>query len=254
MLTTKHPLGFVLIELMLAVTLGLLLVSVIMQIYLANIGNYRLQRSLNHIQQNAKTAMDILTAEIHQAGYIGCARLTRDFPLISYPPYTLTYNNKISSLHTDEIIIRHAHFLGSILTESMRDAAILSVSGSVRFASGDILIISDCKQAEIFQAKEVKNTHGRQIIFSTPLHHQYEQYAEVSHLDMNTYFIADTHRRYADGTPVYSLYVKDIDQRKSELVEGIQQMHIHSNLLGVSIDFTVVAPPIKKVWHLYAAR
>lgn len=258
----KSHSGFGLIELMIAVTIGLLLLSMILQIYLTNLNSYRLQLALNQVQQNAKTAIDILNTEIHQAGYIGCAHLTYDFPIFSYPPYTLMSHNKISSQKVDEITIRRADFPAAVLIEPMQDTSILSVSHHVRFSSGDILIISNCNQAEIFEVKEIKSFQGGQKIISHyPLHHQYEQQTEVSRFVINTYFIANTHRRYANGKPIYSLFVKDINQRKSELIEGIQQMRIRylinhdeaSSVAGVSIDFNVVSQSLNKVWHLYAA-
>lgn len=249
-----------LIELMLAVTLGLLLVSVVLEMYLTSIRNDRLQQALNQIQQNAKITIDILNSDIHKAGYIGCARLTADFPIFSSTPYTLTFNNRISSQVSNEIVIRHASFPNAIMTAPMLDSSILTITQHVHFVAGDIAMISDCQRAEIFQMKEIKTFKDKQIIHTfSPLQHKYGPYAEVSRLEINTYFVANTHRTYADGTPIYSLFVKDIHQRKSELVEGIQYMSFHldisdrSRVVGTSMHFTVVTPLMKKIWYSYIA-
>lgn len=265
--------GFMLIELLIALAIGLVIVSVILEIYLTTMRSYHLQSHLNQAQDNAKITIDILTTEIHRAGYIGCARLTADFPVASYSTYTLTPQNKITSPHANEIVIQHMGLPAAVLLGPVENASILSVSQHVNFKPGHILMIADCKHADIFQVKAVKDVRGTRTIYSTrPLHYHYAQYAEVGQLEINTYFTADTARKYLDGTPVYALYVKN-NQGTFELVEGIQRMTVRyairngsrtvelpaneitdwTNVEGVAIDLNVVSPPLKKIWHLYAA-
>lgn len=266
--------GWMLIELLIMLAIGLLIISILFAIYLSSMHSYRLQNALNQLQENAQTASHILTTEIHRAGYIGCARLTEDFPLIFYPPFTLTPQNKITSSPHNEMMVRHMSLPAAVLMEPLRNASSLQVSNHVHFTSGEILMISDCKKAEVFAVKEVEVVRGMQVIYPVrPLQYHYEKQAEVSQLSINTYFIANTKRTYLDGTPLYALFVRDNNQRKFELVEGIQQMTIRytvkqdgnlielpaeqiakgSTLVGVAIDLNLISPPVNKIWHLYAA-
>ncbi len=266
--------GYMLIELMISVTIGLFLLHLIFAIYLTHLRSHRLQIALSQIQHHAETAIRILRKEIHRAGYIGCARLTHDFPLTSDSSYKLTPQNKIISLKPDEITVSHMSLSNAELMQTMQDSSLLVTNHPIRFNAGDRLMISDCKQADIVQATEVKSFRDGQMIYLThPLSHHYEPHAEVGRLETNTYFIAKTKRVYGDRTPVYSLFVKDNRNEQAELVEGIQRMTIRyaihqtgrmvevpanenldkSQVIGVAIDLNVVAPPLNKVWYLFAA-
>ena len=71
--------GSILIELMLVMVIGLLLISFLLETYTTSKQSYALQSALSQLQDNAKTAIDILKSDIHKAGYIGCPYLSHDF-------------------------------------------------------------------------------------------------------------------------------------------------------------------------------
>ena len=113
----------------------------------------------------------------------------------------------------------------------------------------NILIISDCRHAEIFTVKNVIIFHDSQkIISSFPLRYAYGQDAEITRMAINHYFIAKTTRKNTSA-----LFVKDIKQRTTELVENVSNMHIVFNGASVQIDLDFIASPFKKTWHLYVA-
>jgi hypothetical protein len=58
----------------------------------------------------------------------------------------------------------------------------------------------------------------------------------------NSYFIKNTGRKNTDGTPVYSLYRKDIKNRTAELVEGVEDMKIKTQISGVTLKLIFVTP------------
>jgi type IV pilus assembly protein PilW len=66
---TDNQYGFTLVEIMVAITIGLVMMAGIMQISLANRESARLQRNMGFVQQNIRTAMDLLVRDIQQAGY-----------------------------------------------------------------------------------------------------------------------------------------------------------------------------------------
>lgn len=61
--------GFTLVEIMVAMTIGLLMMAGIMQISMANKESSRLQRNMGFVQENIRTAMDILGRDIRLAGF-----------------------------------------------------------------------------------------------------------------------------------------------------------------------------------------
>src|SRR5690554_3818347 len=78
--------GFGLIELTIAITLGLLLSTAAIQVLLATNSTSRLQQSLAQVQENARSAMRFLGEKIRTAGYMGCSSIgTIDVNVIAVP-------------------------------------------------------------------------------------------------------------------------------------------------------------------------
>ena len=244
----KNHVGAMLIELMIAMTIGLLVLSFLLEMYVVSQQSYRLQSALIAISDNAKSAFSILRNDIKAAGHIGCARLTPDFPIITHNGYTITTENSLSATDT-ELIVRHAELTHVALIGPMQDLMTMQTNKEIYFSRGDILIISDCRHAEIFTVKNVIIFHDSQkIISSFPLRYAYGQDAEISRMAINHYFIAKTTRKNTSA-----LFVKDIKQRTTELVENVSNMHIVFNGASVQIDLDFIASPFKKTWHLYVA-
>lgn len=76
--------GFGIIELMIAVTLSLILLAGISNIFLGSKKSYRLNEASSRVQENGRFAVEFLTKEMRQAGYLGCAN-----------PKTMKFNNII---------------------------------------------------------------------------------------------------------------------------------------------------------------
>ena len=240
---------------MISLAIGLLITNLLMEIYLASHKSLKLETALNNIQQNAQSAISILTSEIYQAGHIGCAKLSPDFPIISLPNYELNSENKIILNSKNELIIRYAEYANAYLTESMKRKNRIYFNGNNKISRGAILLISDCKSAEIFIAGNIKKINDSyEITLTSPLHHRYNKYAEISRLIINKFYVAKTNRKYPDGKSVYGLYMENIHDQKMEVVPGISAMRLKlmENKSGVAFDFDMKSPPIKKTWHGFA--
>lgn len=61
--------GFTLVEIMVAMTIGLLMMAGILQITLANRESSRLQRNMGFVQENIRSAMEFLGRDIRMAGH-----------------------------------------------------------------------------------------------------------------------------------------------------------------------------------------
>jgi type IV pilus assembly protein PilW len=64
--------GYTLVELLVAITLGLLLTAAVVQSYLATRQTSRVTEGVSRIQENARFALHFLTKGIRNAGYSGC--------------------------------------------------------------------------------------------------------------------------------------------------------------------------------------
>src|SRR3569832_2159740 len=81
-LIKKRPSGMTLVELLVALTLGLLVIAGIGQIYTAAKRSYEIQSSMSRLQDVGRYAIETNTRDIHRAGYWGLSDMK-----------TIIYNN-----------------------------------------------------------------------------------------------------------------------------------------------------------------
>ena len=67
--TCSQQEGFTLVEIMIAITIGLLMMAGILQISAASKESSRLQRNMSFVQENIRMATELLGRDIRQAGY-----------------------------------------------------------------------------------------------------------------------------------------------------------------------------------------
>lgn len=69
--------GFSLVELMVAMALGLVILAAVVQVFITSNATYRLDEGLARVQEGARFSIDFLAKDIRMAGYLGCnSRLT----------------------------------------------------------------------------------------------------------------------------------------------------------------------------------
>ncbi len=278
MLKRKNSIGLTLIELILALTLSLFLISLSIEIYLLAEKSQRAQAALISLQENQQILSQILRQHIRMAGFSGCGRFSSDFPFYNHLPQYISLNNKIAiyphtdiKTNTDGITLWHAGIHHAKLSKNMQGYATLYVTANPIFAVGDNLIISDCKSVDLFKVKRVIIFHDgtQQIIAKTPLSKLYAQNAEISEFEWESYFVGDTGRLDLHEQPVYAVFMETQDGQKTELIEGVESMQIelasleHDTLvihkmgdvsdaaavLGVSFTFK----SLQKEWHTYVS-
>lgn len=64
--------GYTLVELMVALTIGLIILAAVSQLFVTNRSAYRLEEALARVQESGRFALDFLAADIRMAGYAGC--------------------------------------------------------------------------------------------------------------------------------------------------------------------------------------
>ena len=65
-----------LVEIMVALTISLILLAGVMQIFLASKQTYRMQDGMSRLQENARFALHFLDQDLRMAGYHGCSSLS----------------------------------------------------------------------------------------------------------------------------------------------------------------------------------
>lgn len=252
----KHK-GFSLVELMVAIVIGLILIAGVIQLFVNNNQMYRVQDAKARMQENGRYAMQILADNILSAGYTGCG--TR-----SAIETTNTLNDSGAFLWNFGVAIQGNDATGNSQWTPNVDASIIDpLSGTdiltVRRASptsirvtnhpggsppgsadiqvnpgnnlqnGDIVLVTDCISSAVFQiTSNNPNTSGslaHNTGQGTP-GNSTQQLGKnytggfVARIDTISFFI----RENPNGVP--ALYQRTGTSNSIELVEGIENMQI----------------------------
>ena len=265
--------GLTLVEVMVAVVIGLIIMAGVMQIYLSNKQTYRMTEGLSRLQENGRFATYFLVRDIRMAGYQGCKSRSASTTIIASPgPGDDVYNkdqslsavdntttgnidldadgtNEITSVlsNTDVITIQYAKPCGGSLTGNMTPANAnipIAWPNTCNLQQNDYFIISDCQSADIAKVTNTPNQSGTvQTIKhggnTTPapaipmLSKLYGSGAEIFTLASYTFYLQNN----AQGVP--SLWRRDnASGATEELVEDIDDLQL---LYGEDTDGSGVA-------------
>jgi type IV pilus assembly protein PilW len=182
-LTAKRSQGFSLIELMVAMVLGLVLMGGVIQVFLTSKQSYAYNEELGWIQENSRFALEYMTRDLRMAGYFGCSTevpVVNTLNPIGGTGWQTAFGNGINGYDgedTSNVAFTGAEFpqparpavtsgtvpRSDVVTLSKLDTSqSFSVTGhnavsanitigAHPFVTGDILVVSDCRQAAIFQ-------------------------------------------------------------------------------------------------------
>jgi type IV pilus assembly protein PilW len=245
--------GVSLVEIMVALTVGLVLIAGVGQIYLSSKQTYRVQDAQSRLQENARYALELLQRDVREAGYLGCRSITSITPnVIANPPIiplttstTVTGNEATGSTWspgsapadtvagTDTITIQSGGSCGGHLVGNMTavNANIqIDAANSCNLTAGDAFVISDCTNADIARASSVSNgttietiAHANNVNTANFLSKAYQSDAELLKFTSYTYFI----RNGASGQPaLWRVENSAAVSNPEELVEGVENMQV----------------------------
>lgn len=240
--------GFSLVEMLVAMLLGIILMAAVVQIFIGSKQTYRMREQVAALTDNGRFAIELMQREIRMAGYSGCRTLSSLQPNVvadSPPDFSEVadgiqgFNNGSGWVNptsttrvagTDVLTVTHASGGGVPLTSNMADrAAPLNVSSqtSVMYDS-QLLLVSDCQKVDMFRASTVTENSGTYTINHTNaantsdlLSRAYEENAMVMTMGSTTFFVGVN----AGGEG--SLYMVPLGSATAdELVTGVQDMQI----------------------------
>jgi len=172
-----------LIELMIAMVLGLLISAAVIQLFVNNKQTYRITQSQTQLQNNARFALSELSKIIRSSGFTGCRTVERiDVHVIasapasaameasttitgndSWPANTTSNNFGLVKEGSDVITVQRAESCGATLVGSLASASAeikVHNPNSCNLQENQILMISDCKDAHIFKTTQVVTIAG----------------------------------------------------------------------------------------------
>ena len=266
--------GFTLTELLIATTIGLIVLSAVAQVFATSRATYRATEGLTRLQENARFSMHFLTWDVRMAGYLGClqkstvvtnhlnnpADYATNFVLGQYvnghsytgtgsslsdwtPPLPAAYFTAGEvEPGTDVLVIRR----GS--DDSLRvmppymptPSAALHIPTGSGLSVNDIIIVADCKSADLFQITGPDNpnttgtiNHNTGTVSQGPgnatqdLSKTYEGDAEILKLITNVYYIG---RRNNDPNNPPALFRKELNKGvvgTLELVDDVDNLQVY---------------------------
>lgn len=254
--------GLSLVEMLVAMAVGLVLLGGIYQVFFSTTTTAQVQENNSRIQENGRFAIEIIKKDARMAGYMGCGNLNnvKVTVVAQNPPLNLFGVSTVLKGYesgngwanmpghfvagTDVIEIHSASSLSVNLNERLgtvnANIQLSSNPGGVK--AGDVLFVSDCNTADVFRATSVSSgggqttiAHASSLNASNNLSTTYNVDAEVMAFVSSTYFIGTN----AAGNP--SLYRRDQDGNgigvSDELVENVETMQF---LYGVDADGDLV--------------
>jgi type IV pilus assembly protein PilW len=184
--------GFSLVELMVALTIGLIILAAVSTLFVSSKQTYTTQDRLARLQENARFAMHFIIKDLRTAGYFGCvSELTpgsinntlnnkTDFAWNAQIPIEGVNNiagaygsptgtwypsgNNVMPTNaipgTDAVTVRMADSDSDIsLNQEMpNESAVLKTSTITGLSEGDVIMVSDCASADIMQITQLDPT------------------------------------------------------------------------------------------------
>jgi type IV pilus assembly protein PilW len=264
--------GLTLVELMIGVVIGLFLVAAMGGIYVSSQGTFRAQGELARMQQNGRFAIDTMAQDLRVAGSQGCqgfpasqaaaeeAAATATVPINLLGGLTLLNNHGLpawgsrssggnwspaldATLATalspapditgDVLLIRRSVGPGWALIADNDGVADLQVSAAVTpIAPKDILMISDCSGAIVFEAGPATSAAAGSIAHP-PFPRKYKQEAVVQRVQALVYYLAPSANPNRPGAmalwsfaaPAYGAGPGPV-----ELITGVQGLNVRFGL------------------------
>jgi len=194
----KKQVGLSLVEMMIALAIGLFMTSIIAGLFLNMRSSFRYQEDFARLQESGRFAMEALTRDIRMAGYNGCGTLT-DFanvvngglgdPFLNFQTPVLGYEGgSLPSVLTgagasnsapasgsaryrqpipDAIILLGVDSSSELVVQSHNPNSAQIDTSSHSIAAGEILLITDCSHTALFQMTGPSSATKTNVVHNT---------------------------------------------------------------------------------------
>ncbi|MES2673268.1 MAG: PilW family protein [Pseudomonadota bacterium] len=264
--------GLSLIELMISITLGLILLTGVMKVFLSSKTVYSTQQALSRVQETGRLAIDFMSRDIRMAGFMGCEsnqikgknlnvinalKTPTDFKYnFVEAVYGYTAATVPSGLVptpkalTDIIVVRSATGEGASVTAtsdatninikvtSKIDGACGTTNRVSGFCKDDLAVVTDCVKSRVFQITDISDSGlVSHVEAGTPGNAVFDWGTETSAIyksGAELLLVSNTVYFIAPGTSLRpSLWQKINNGTPMELLEGVENMSI---TYGVDTD------------------
>ena len=257
----KNP-GFTLVELLIAMVLGLVVVGGGLYMFSGIVQSSVVNQSVSSLQSNGRFAIDLIGRDVRSAGYIGCVsdKTGALNVKISNPPTTDLGDTAITGYFvqtptnwspgnpdsytaptgagkpvpgTYALGVQYAQFPGYKLQTSMSSASgsmVLDRNDDITIETGQAMVISDCTSADLFRASNPNNgttsmtmSTGASLTKAYSMPEFAPESTRVMPFISTLFYVGDTQRTTSRGDSVYSLFAHSYPYTSdSDLVELVE--------------------------------
>ncbi len=237
--------GLTMVELMVAITLGLILTTGLIQIFVNSKQIYRVEEALSRVQESGRLALELMANDIRMASYWGCQSNTDNIqnnlnPGAGFIDFTAggVSGTEGGAGGTDTLTLRGADGTSGLTPQpnggsgkySPLTSAALKVNLPNDLNAGDILLLSDCTGGDVFQISSgnpsvsgtvVHNTGAGTPGNATDLSKVYQGDATLLFVREIIYSISNVGT--SDGQPALWRSINGVNQ---EIVSDVSDMQV----------------------------
>ena len=256
--------GVTFVELLVALTLGLLLLGGIIHVYLGTKTTYQVTEGLSRLQESTRFSIDMMARDIRMAGYIPCSQPQTSNNVLNttsddwwrpvfeggiqgFEAGVSTFPDSITDVAggNDAILIRRAgrevaaiNFLDTTSNQFVMQS---DLGNQWENDEGGLFVACDPTHAALFQAGNVSSGAATRVSISPTssgnspgnssvnLGRAYGNDAQLATYSPVIYYIAESVS--GDGNSLYREYIyvendSTINTRREEMLEGVENMQI----------------------------
>jgi type IV pilus assembly protein PilW len=248
--------GFTLIEVMVAMTIGLVISALVVTIFSASSATYKAADTVGALQETGRVAMESIDHDVQMAGFRGCNsnNVESSGPLVNVITAPNTYVNDLGTaiqgyeytgpgwtpaLPAAITIAAPAPVAGSdvlvvrvgVGTPAALSGAMVSPTGDIPLFSaagfnvGDRVFIADCNETAAFRVTGIAGTNLRHIVganSNASLGQVFAEDALAMRFETHAYYVAPSSRNPATETSLWMLTGAGAPVEVVEDVEGLQ--------------------------------
>ncbi len=257
--------GFTLVELMVAITISLIILAAVSSLFVNSKTTYTTQDRLSRLQENGRFAMQFISRDLRLAGYTGCLNKlilndtyfnqlnppsggvppssTPDIPLVGSDSTVIGGTTYAIDSVTISFASPASEATLNVNMSFATDPITIASTSVTGIAKGDIVMVSDCSTADLFQVTDISTSGSVTTIqhvqgasnpapgnSSNSLSKPYSTTAKIIKFNTRQYFV----NTGASGNP--ALFRADNGGAAQEMVDGIENIQI---LYGEDTDVPV---------------
>lgn len=222
--STKSQRGLTLIELMIAIVLGLFLTAGLIQLFVNSNQSYRVQENLSRLQENGRFAMEFMSRDLRSAGYWGCIKDPTIIKNISSPDFNhftdAVLGTNDDGLNGSDSITISGAASSKIFVEDPTSTTSLKVTDDSGLSKNNVVLVSDgCFDGDIVKITNDPKQDNDNLTLDPALSKLYEIKTQVFQARVVTYSISD-------GQNKLPALFRSVNGVNNELIEGIENMQI----------------------------